>query len=110
MAPASLSCGWRTGARRGWSWRRRGACMVVPAAGGAERKVADCAVAAEMEQPPPAVAWPPDSQSLVVAVAGENQLPAIALVPAAGGAPRILTNPAQGTQGDSTPTASPARK
>jgi Tol biopolymer transport system component len=88
----------------------RAACMVVPAAGGAERKVADCAVAAEMEQPPPAVAWTPDSQSLVVAVAGENQLPAIALVPAAGGAPRILTNPAQGTQGDSTPTVSPDGK
>ena len=88
----------------------RAACMVVPAAGGAERKVADCAVAAEMEQPPPAVAWTPDSQSLAVVVAGENQLPAIALVPAAGGAPKTLTNPPQGTLGDSTPAVSPDGK
>jgi Tol biopolymer transport system component len=88
----------------------RGECMVVPAAGGAERKVADCAAAAEMEQPPPAVAWTPDAQSLVVAIAGENQLPAIALVPAAGGAPKTLTNPPQGTQGDSTPAVSPDGK
>ena len=88
----------------------RAECMVVPAAGGAERKVADCAAAAEMEQPSPAVAWTPDGQSLVVAVAGENQLPAVALVPAAGGAPKTLTNPPQGTQGDSTPAVSPDGK
>jgi Tol biopolymer transport system component len=83
------------------------ACMVVPAAGGAERKVADCATAVEAEQPRPAVAWTPDGQSVVVAAAGENQLPAIALVPAAGGAPKPLTIPPKGTQGDSTPAVSP---
>jgi Tol biopolymer transport system component len=84
------------------------ACMVMPAAGGAERKVADCATANE-EQSFPAVAWTPDSQSLVVVVAGENQT-AIALAPAAGGAPKTLTNPPQGSQGDSTPAVSPDGK
>jgi Tol biopolymer transport system component len=85
-------------------------CMVVPAAGGAEQKVADCAAVADEEQPFPAVAWTPDSQSLAVAVAGENQSPAIALVPSAGGSPKPLTNPPQGTQGDSTPAVSPDGK
>ncbi len=94
-----------------------GACMVVPAAkranasaGAEERKVADCAPAAGMDQPFPAAAWTPDGKSLAVVVAAEDQLAAIALVPAEGGAPKRLTNPPQGSQGDSTPAVSPDGK
>src|ERR1035437_4192439 len=58
------------------------ACMVAPATGGGERKVADCATAPDAEQPRPAVAWMADGRSLVVAAPGQNQLPGIALVPA----------------------------
>jgi Tol biopolymer transport system component len=86
------------------------ACMVIPAAGGGERKVADCAATTEEEQRLPAVAWTPDGQSLVMASPGQNQLPAITLVPAAGGAPKPLTNPPQGALGDSTPAVSPDGK
>jgi Tol biopolymer transport system component len=86
------------------------ACMAIPAAGGAERRVADCAMPADAQQPNPAVGWTPDSQRLVVAAPGANQLPALALVPLAGGTPKPLTNPPQGTQGDSTPAVSPDGK
>jgi len=82
-------------------------CMAMPSAGGPERKVADCATA-NAEQSLPAVAWTPDGQSLVV-VTGENQT-ALALAPAAGGAAKALTNPPQGSQGDSTPAVSPDGK
>jgi Tol biopolymer transport system component len=85
-------------------------CMVIPAAGGAERKVADCAASTQLEEPLPAVAWTPDSRSLLVALAVENQPPAIALVAAEGGVPKPLTKPPDGAPGDSTPAVSPDGK
>ena len=69
------------------------ACMIVLAGGGPEHKLAACAALPDKDNPLPAVAWTPDGKSLAVSAAGENQLPAIALVPAAGGPikrPRIL--------------------
>ena len=86
------------------------ACMVIPAAGGAERKVADCAAPSQLEEPLPAVAWTPDSRSLLVALAVENQPAAIALVAAEGGVPKPLTKPPDGALGDTTPAVSPDGK
>jgi len=82
-------------------------CMVMPASGGGERKVADCA-AVGTEQTAPAIAWTPNGQSLVVAAPGANQTPALALITAAGGAPKPLTTPPAGSPGDFTPAVSPS--
>jgi Tol biopolymer transport system component len=85
-------------------------CMVAPAAGGPERKVADCGAEPDMQAPMPAVAWTPDGKSLAISAAAEKQLPAIALVPAEGGPPKRVTSPPEGTLGDSTPAVSPDGK
>jgi Tol biopolymer transport system component len=85
------------------------ACMAMPASGGGERKIADCA-AVGTEETEPAVSWTPDGQSLVVTAPGPNGMPLLAVVPAAGGAPQPLTTPPRGTQGDSTPSVSPDGK
>jgi Tol biopolymer transport system component len=64
----------------------------------------------DLEHTLPAVAWMPDGRSLPIAMAGEKGRPAIALVPAEGGAPRWLTAPPEGTLGDSNPAVSPDGK
>ena len=83
----------------------RSECLVAPVAGGEARKIADCA--AQAEPALPAIAWMPDSKSLVVTAARDNQPPALALVAPSGGALTFLTEPPAGTQGDSTPAVSP---
>jgi Tol biopolymer transport system component len=88
----------------------RAECMTIPADGGSARKLADCAAVGELEHTLPAAAWTPDGKSLLIAVAGEKELPFIALVPAAGGAPQRLTTPPEGTLGDSNPAVSPDGK
>lgn len=88
----------------------RTACIVIPADGGAERKVAEFGPAADAGQPMPAVSWTPDGKSLAVVQSGDK-LPAIVLVavnPAAGTAKvQPITTPPDGSQGDSTPAISP---
>ena len=82
--------------------------IAIPAAGGAERQVAEFGAApADTGQPLPAVSWTRDGKSLAVVETGEKQLPAIALVSLAGGAVRRITTPPEGSEGDSTPAVSP---
>jgi Tol biopolymer transport system component len=80
----------------------------IPSDGGAERKVAEFGGApADAGQPLPAVSWTRDGRSLAVVETGEKQLPAIALVSLADGAVRRITQPPEGSEGDSTPVVSP---
>ncbi len=80
----------------------------IPSDGGAERKVAEFGGApADAGQPLPAVSWTRDGKSLAVVETGEKQLPAIALVSLADGTVRRITQPPEGSEGDSTPAVSP---
>ncbi len=79
---------------------------VVPAAGGADRQIAEFADPRDDAQPAPTVAWTPDGQSLIV-VDTSAAPPALVAVPLAGGAPARLTHPSAPSQGDSTPAVSP---
>jgi Tol biopolymer transport system component len=101
--------------------------MVLPAAGGEPRPVADFtlpgAAPGDCRMPPgeveargacgarpdpqSAVGWARDGQSLYVVVWSADQPPYIAAVPAAGGAPRRITQPPAGSYGDSSPAISP---
>jgi Tol biopolymer transport system component len=101
--------------------------LVLPAAGGEPRPVADFAlpsagpgdcrmppgeVAARGEcgarpDPQSAVCWTRDGQSLYVVGWSAGQPPFIAAVPAAGGAPRRITQPPADSRGDSSPAISP---
>src|SRR5271157_1887844 len=80
----------------------------IPSDGGAERTLAEFGGApADTAQPLPAVSWTRDGKSLVVVETGEKQLPAIALVSLADGTARRITQPPEGSEGDSTPAVSP---
>ncbi|MGB7718616.1 MAG: hypothetical protein WBL65_01875 [Bryobacteraceae bacterium] len=80
----------------------------IPSDGGAERKVAEFGGAlADAGQALPAVSWTRDGKSLAVVETGEKQLPAIALVSLADGTVRRITQPPEGSEGDSTPAVSP---
>ena len=101
--------------------------MVLPAGGGEPRPVADFALPGagpgdcrmppgEVEErgacgarpdPQSAVCWTRDGQSLYVVEWSADQPPSIAAVPAAGGAPRRITQPPAGSYGDSFPAISP---
>jgi len=82
--------------------------LAIPSDGGAERTLAEFGGApADAGQPSPAVSWTRDGKSLVVVETGEKQLPAIALVSLADGAVRRITQPPEGSEGDSTPAVSP---
>ena len=85
----------------------RTAYIVTGADGGNEQRVAEFAAEVNEAQPLPAVTWAPDGRSLVVVQVSEKQLPLLALVPAGGGEPKRITNPPQGSEGDSTPAVSP---
>ena len=82
-------------------------CIVIPADGGDERKVADLGPAADAPQPLPAVSWNADGKSLVAVQGGEKRAPGLALVALDSGKVQRITNPAEGTEGDSTPAVSP---
>jgi Tol biopolymer transport system component len=84
----------------------RAQCIVIPANGGAERKIADLPAADSIE-PQPRLAWARDGKSLAATVGGENQPAAIALIDISSGALRRITNPPDGTEGDWSPAISP---
>jgi Tol biopolymer transport system component len=87
-------------------------CIVIAADGGTERKVAELGPAADSGQPMPAVSWNADGKSLVVVQSREKQLPGLAVVALGSGAEsgklQRITNPAEGSEGDSTPAVSPS--
>jgi Tol biopolymer transport system component len=80
--------------------------IVIPADGGDERKIATFGLAADAGQPMPSVSWTPDGKSLAVVQSGEK--PAIVLVAIDTGKVKPITNPPDGSQGDSTPAVSPS--
>ena len=86
-------------------------CILIPADGGVEGKLADLGHAADTAQPLPAVSWNADGKSLVVVQRGEKQLPALAVVALDSGAEsgkvKRITTPPEGSEGDSTPVVSP---
>ena len=83
-------------------------CVVIPADGGTERKVAELGPAADSGQPMPSVSWNADGKSLVVVQSGEKQAPGLAVVTLDSGKVQRITNPAEGSEGDSSPTVSPS--
>jgi Tol biopolymer transport system component len=80
---------------------------VVPVTGGEEQKVAEFPASGDSGQPMPSVAWTSDGKSLVVVAGGDNQTPGLAVVEIAGGKVTRITNPPEGSDGDSTPAVSP---
>jgi len=105
----------------------RASYMVLPAAAGEPRQAADFTLPdsppgdcrtpnGEVETsgecgsrpgPQPAVCWTRDGKSLYVVQWAAAQPPFLAAVPAAGGAPRRVTQPPAGSRGDSSPAISP---
>jgi Tol biopolymer transport system component len=83
-------------------------CIVIPADGGTERKIAELGPAADSAQPLPAISWNPDGNSLVVVQSGEKQVPGLAVVTVDSGKVQRITSPAEGSEGDSTPVVSPS--
>ena len=85
----------------------RAQCAVMPAAGGDLRTLAEFPVTGDETQMPPLVAWTLDGKSLILSAGGEKQLPAISVVPLDGGGLRRITNPPEGSAGDSMPAVAP---
>ncbi|SPE32776.1 Peptidase S9B, dipeptidylpeptidase IV domain protein [Candidatus Sulfopaludibacter sp. SbA6] len=81
--------------------------LVVPAGGGAERQVAEFAVAGDESQAPTSLSWTHDGSALVVVQAGEKQASGLAVVAIDTGKATRITNPPEGTEGDSSPAVSP---
>ena len=81
--------------------------FVVPADGGSPARVASFAAPGDEAQPPPAVAWTSDGQSLIVIATAEKHPPALASVSLANREVRRITNPPETSEGDSTPAAAP---
>jgi Tol biopolymer transport system component len=82
-------------------------CIVMPADGGVEAKLADLGPAAGSAQLLPAVSWNADGKSLVVVQRDERQLPALAVIALDSGKAHRITTPPEGSEGDSTPVVSP---
>jgi Tol biopolymer transport system component len=78
-------------------------CILIPADGGDERIIADLGPATDSGQVMPAVSWNPDGKSLVVVQNGEKQLPGLATLAIDSGQLQRITNPGEGSEGDSTP-------
>ncbi len=93
----------------------RAQAIVIPSGGGAERKIAEFDAPSSGEDEDvelgPSVSWTRDGKTLLVsALAGEQHLPAICTVPAAGGALEPITKPPEGSHGDTNPAVSPDGK
>jgi Tol biopolymer transport system component len=82
--------------------------VVIPADGGSERKAAEFSPAPETANPQPAVTWLPDGKSLIVVQPVEDKPSALALVTVSTGKVERITNPPDGSEGDSNPAVSPA--
>ena len=82
--------------------------IVIPADGGAERKIADLGPAADAAQPLPAISWNPDGKSLVVVQNTPEQAPGLAIVTLDSGKLQRITSPNEGSEGDSSPAVSPS--
>jgi Tol biopolymer transport system component len=81
--------------------------IVVSVGGGDERNVAECPAFGDEAHPAPAVAWTHDGKSLAVVLGGEKDLPAIGVAAVDTGKITRITNPPEGTEGDSGPAVSP---
>ena len=88
----------------------RARAILIPAAGGPERKLAEFDAAGEDAVPAPSMDWTRDGQSLAVVAGREKQIPAISLLSVQSGALRRLTNPPEGSLGDASPAVSPDGK
>jgi Tol biopolymer transport system component len=82
--------------------------LAVPAGGGDAAAIARTGAAEEINQWP-SLAWMRDGASLVVVMRAPKQPTWLALAPAAGGGPKRLTTPPEGSEGDVMPAASPDR-
>jgi Tol biopolymer transport system component len=82
--------------------------IVIPADGGAERRVTEFTPAPSAANPVPAVSWLPDGKSLVVVQPAEDKPSALATVTLSSGKVERITSPPDGTEGDSMPAVSPA--
>ncbi len=80
--------------------------LVTPVGGGAERKVAEFPAAGDESQPLPAVTWTKDGGALVVVQSGDKA-PGLAVVTIDSGKVTRITNPPEGSEGDSSPAISP---
>jgi Tol biopolymer transport system component len=80
--------------------------MVVNVTGGGERKVVEFPAAGDETQPPPAVAWAGDGQSLVVVDTAQSPA-SIATVAIDSGAVTRITKPGEGGEGDHSPAVAP---
>jgi Tol biopolymer transport system component len=88
---------------------QRATYIVVRAAGGAERQLAEFDASTEAE-PVPGAAWTREGKSLVVSGAKGAQPPGIFLVSMESGAVQALTTPPEGSDGDVMPAVSPDGK
>jgi Tol biopolymer transport system component len=93
----------------------RAQVVIVPAAGGTERKVAEFDAPSsgddEDVELSPAVSWSGDGKTLVVsAISGDQKVPAISTVPVEGGSLQAITKPAAESRGDVNPAVSPDGK
>src|SRR5580658_7800530 len=77
-------------------------CLIIPANGGQERKVAEFPTV-DATQMQPRLAWSHDGKSLAASLAAFDRPPAICMIDAANGAIHRITNPANGTEGDWSP-------
>ena len=81
--------------------------IVIPADGGEERKIAALGPVADVAQPLPGVSWDAGGKSLVVAVGGEKQASALAVVTLGSDKVVRITNPPE-NESDSSPAVAPA--
>lgn len=93
----------------------RAQVIVVPAAGGMERKVVEFDAPGGGEDQDvelsPSVSWSRDGKTLLVsATEGTQKMPVICTVSAEGGALQPITKPPEGARGDTTPLVSPDGK
>jgi len=88
-----------------------GRIMAMPAAGGAERQIAEFTARQDNNSRPAAsLAWTPDGRSLVAVQSNADQPAFLVLLSVSNGASRRLTDPPAKTRGDSQPAVAPDGK
>lgn len=86
--------------------QRQAELIVIPSTGGTETQISEFP-AADNGQSLPALSWSHDGRTLAAVSGGEKQPAAIVLISTSGGAPRRVTNPPEGSDGDWSPVFSP---